>query len=92
MTAVKAEDSAAADEPKPACCRYEGGGTAQLHKSLDRLYSQFKPEEAVAELVKLLHADSNNFEALVKLARANIGIGDLLPESGANWQERKVKE
>ena len=63
-----------------------------MHKSADRLYSQFKPREAVAELLKILHADGNNFEALVKLARAYIDIGDLLPENGANWQERKLKE
>jgi Tfp pilus assembly protein PilF len=63
-----------------------------LHKSADRLYSQFKPKEAVVELVKILRADSNNFEALVKLARAHIDIGDLVPDNGTNWHERKLKE
>jgi hypothetical protein len=63
-----------------------------LHKSADRLYSQFKPKEAVVELVKILRADSNNFEALVKLARAHVDIGDLVPENGVNWQEDKLKE
>jgi tetratricopeptide (TPR) repeat protein len=91
-TPTQAADSPASDEAKAACCRYEGADLAQLHKSADRLYSQFKPREAVAELLKILHADGNNFEALVKLARAYIDIGDLLPENGANWQERKLKE
>ncbi|HET9917100.1 MAG TPA: hypothetical protein VFQ89_08320 [Candidatus Binatia bacterium] len=82
----------AGDDSISACCRYEGADIGQLHKSADRLYSQFKPREAVAELLKILHADRNNFEALVKLARAHIDIGDLMPETGADWQERKLKE
>jgi tetratricopeptide (TPR) repeat protein len=92
VTPIQASDSAASDESKAACCRQDGTDIAQLHKNADRLYSQFKPREAVAELLKIFHADGNNFEALVKLARAYIDIGDLLPENGANWQERKLKE
>ena len=42
--------------------------------------------------MKILQADGNNFEALIKLARAHIDIGDLLPESGSHWKERKLKE
>jgi len=91
-TTVGAAANAAGDDSKSACCRYEGADIGQLHRSADRLYSQFKPREAVAELLKILHADSNNFEALIKLARAHIDIGDLLPENDANWQERKLKE
>ena len=90
-TTIGAAASATGDESLSACCRHETADIAQLHKSADRLYSQFKPREAVAELLKILQADSNNFEALVKLARAYIDIGDLLPENGANWQERKLK-
>lgn len=89
---VHAATSPAGDESISACCRHELAEIAQLHKIADRLYSQFKPREAAAELRKILHADSSNFEALVKLARAYIDIGDLLPENGANWQERKLKE
>jgi len=91
-TTVGAAANAAGDDSKSACCRCEGADIGQLHRSADRLYSQFKPREAVAELLKILHADSNNFEALIKLARAHIDIGDLLPENDANWQERKLKE
>ena len=90
-TAVQA-DSPVGDESRPACCRHEGGEIAQLHKNADLLYSQFKPKEAVTELLKILQVDGNNFEALVKLARAHIDIGDLLTESGVNWQEPKLKE
>jgi tetratricopeptide (TPR) repeat protein len=65
---------------------------AQLHKNAERLYFQFKPKEAAAELQKILQADGRNFEALIKLARAYIDIGDAIPENGSNWQERKLKE
>jgi tetratricopeptide (TPR) repeat protein len=80
------------EDVKSACCRHEAAEIAQLHKSADRLYGQFKAKEAMAELVKILKSDSKNFEALVKLARVHIDIGDSLPESGANWQERKLKQ
>ncbi len=65
---------------------------AQLHKNAERLYFQFKPKEAAAELLKILQADGRNFEAMIKLARAYIDIGDAIPESGSNWKERKLKE
>ncbi len=65
---------------------------AQLHKNAERWYFQFKPKEAAAELQKILQADGRNFEALIKLARAYIDIGDAIAESGSNWQERKLKE
>jgi tetratricopeptide (TPR) repeat protein len=65
---------------------------AQLHKNAERLYFQFKPKEAAAELQKILQADGRNFEALIQLARAHIDIGDGIPESGSNWNERKLKE
>ncbi|MSP38332.1 MAG: tetratricopeptide repeat protein [Deltaproteobacteria bacterium] len=65
---------------------------AQLHKNAERLYFQFKPKEAAADLQKILQADGRNFEALIKLARAHIDIGDMIAESGGNWKERRLKE
>jgi hypothetical protein len=65
-------------EPKHDCCRLESPDIARWHINADRLYSQFKPREAVADLSKILQVDSRNFEALVKLARAHIDIGDLM--------------
>ncbi len=91
-TALAPAETFAGAEAMSSCCREEVADIAQLHKSADRLYQQFKPKDAVTELLKILQADENNFAALVKLARAYIDIGDLLPESGANWQERKLKE
>lgn len=80
------------EEPKHGCCRHDGADIARWHKNADRLYGQFKPREAVGELLKILQVDGRNFEALIKLARAYIDIGDLIAESGADWQERKLKE
>ena len=65
---------------------------AQLHKSADRLYAHFKPKEAARELQKILLVDEQNLEALVKLSRAHIDIGDMISESSPDAQERKMKE
>jgi tetratricopeptide (TPR) repeat protein len=77
---------------KPGCCRAESAKISQLHKNVDRLYGQFKAKEAVAELQKILQLDPDNFEAHIKLARAHIDIGDMVPESTPDWQERRIKE
>lgn len=71
------------------CCRND---IARWHKSADRLYSQFRPREALAELQKILEIDGSNFEALIKQARAYIDIGDMIAENGADWKERKLRE
>lgn len=80
----------ASEESGAACCRHQD--IARWHKNADRLYAQFKAQEAAAELQKILEVDGRNFEALIKIARAYIDIGDMIPESGANWEERKLKE
>ena len=64
--AVQAEN-VAGDDSKVACCNRDRGEIAHWHKNADRLYGLFKPKEAAAELVKILRADGNNFEALVSL-------------------------
>ena len=71
------------------CCRSE---IARWHKDADRLYSQFRPKEAAAELQKILAVDSRNFEALIKLARAYIDIGDMASENDGEGRERKLKQ
>jgi tetratricopeptide (TPR) repeat protein len=81
-------------DPKNGCleCRNESAEIAQLHKNADRLYAQFKPKEAAEELLKIVRADAQNFEALVKLSRAYIDIGDTIPESVSDWKERRLKD
>ena len=73
-------------------CRNDSVDIAQLHKNADRLYAQFKPKEAADELLKILRADAQNFEALVKLSRAYIDIGDMIPDSASDWKERRLKD
>lgn len=89
---AQAVDSAAANDHPPSCCRHEGADVAALLKNADRVYRQFKPKEAAAELLKIIEFDGRNFEALVRLARAYIDIGDSIPEQGSTWKERKLKE
>jgi tetratricopeptide (TPR) repeat protein len=73
-------------------CGNEGVDIAQLHKNADRLYAQFKPKEAANELLKILRADPQNFEALIKLSRAYIDLGDTIPDSTSDWKERRLKD
>ena len=82
-----------AEGAKTACCSSNGDADiAQLHKSAERLYALFKPQEAAGELQKIIQLDGQNVEALAKLSRAHIDIGDMIPESSQGAQERKLKE
>jgi tetratricopeptide (TPR) repeat protein len=73
-------------------CRDESVDIARLHKNADRLYAQFKPKEAAEELLRIIRLDAHNFEALVKLSRAYIDIGDMIAESAPDWKERRLKD
>jgi len=84
--AAHGAEPASSDESKPSA------EIALLHKNAERLYFQFKPKEAAAELQKILQADGRNFDALIKMARAYIDIGDGIEESGSTWKESKLKE
>jgi tetratricopeptide (TPR) repeat protein len=84
--------AASAEDNRIACCKTENSDAAQLLSSAERLYAQFKPKEAAAELQKVLHIDPRHFEATTKLARAYLDIGDMIPETAADWRERRMKE
>ncbi|MGH7797483.1 MAG: tetratricopeptide repeat protein [Candidatus Binatia bacterium] len=88
---VGAAEMPATPETGPGCCRRDAD-IARWHKLADRLYAQFKPAEAIKELQKILEVDGRDFEALIKIARAYIDIGDTIAENGDNWKERKLKE
>ena len=92
--AAAGADSAAnrPEEGHTGCCRHDAAAITQFHKNADRHYAQFKPREAAAELEKILQQDPRNFEALVKLSRAHIDIGDMIPESSQNLQEKRMEE
>ena len=81
-------------DAKSGCphCRNDSAEIAQLHKNADRLYAQFKPKEAANELLKIVRLDAQNFEALIKLSRAYIDLGDMIPESTSDWKERRLKD
>jgi hypothetical protein len=89
---AQAVDSATANEQWQGCCTHDGADIGRMLKNTDRVYRQFKPKEAAAELVKIIQLDGRNFEALVRLARAYIDSGDSIPEQGSTWKERKLKE
>ena len=89
---VHSSDTALAEDTRITCCRQTGPDIKQLLKNADRLYAQFKAKEAAAELQKILQLDPQNFEALAKLSRAHIDIGDMVSQSAQDWQERKIKE
>jgi Tfp pilus assembly protein PilF len=88
---VDAAEVSAVQESGLGCCRRDVD-IARWHKNADRLYAQFKAREAVKELQRVLEVDARNFEALIKMARAHIDIGDMIPESDATSKERKLKE
>jgi tetratricopeptide (TPR) repeat protein len=91
MTATPPTFGAAQMEGCPHCKPHDTEIT-RLIKEADRLHAAFKPKEATTELEKVLQLDPVNVEALAKLARAHIDIGDLIPESQPDWKERRMRE
>ena len=91
VTAGAAHSAAMAALGEPGCCRRDPD-VARWHKNADRLYAQFRPREAVKELQKILEVDSRNFEALIKMARAHVDIGDMISEAVADWKQRKAED
>ena len=73
-------------------CKTQNRDAAELIEQADRLYAAFKPREGAAELRKVLQLEPRNVEALAKLSRAHIDIGDSIPESQSNWRERRLQE
>src|ERR1043166_1865525 len=75
---LPAADTPNADGVAGGCCRSSGDDIKQHLKTADRLYAQFKPREASTELQKVLQQDPNNTEAILKLSRAHIDLGDMI--------------
>jgi tetratricopeptide (TPR) repeat protein len=73
-------------------CKAYHKDTAELIKQADRLHAEFKPQHAAAELRNVLRVDPRNLEALAKLSRAHIDIGDSIPETRSNWKEQRIRE
>ena len=73
-------------------CKAHSPEIAQLIKQADRLYAEFKPKEAATELQKVLQFEPRDIEALAKLSRTHIDIGDSIPESSPDWREARIRE
>jgi tetratricopeptide (TPR) repeat protein len=73
-------------------CKAQNRDTAALIEQADRLHAEFKPKEGAAELRKVLESEPRNLEALAKLSRAHIDIGDSIPETRSNWKEQRIRE
>jgi tetratricopeptide (TPR) repeat protein len=73
-------------------CKAQSAEVTQLIKQADRLHAEFKPKEGAAELHKVLRLEPSNVEALAKLSRAYIDMGDSIPESSPEWRERRMRE
>jgi tetratricopeptide (TPR) repeat protein len=61
-----------------------------LLQKADALYAEFKPKEALRELLKILEGDPDHHEALSKSSRVYIDIGDTIPESEPDWREKRL--
>lgn len=73
-------------------CRNDGSEISQLLQRADDLYADLKTKEALTELFKVLKLDPQNAEALSKIARAYVDIGDTIPESEPDWQGKRLKQ
>jgi tetratricopeptide (TPR) repeat protein len=91
VTAGTAHSAAMTALGETGCCRRDTD-VERWHKNADRLYAQFRPREAVGELQKILEVDSRNFEALIKMARTYVDIGDMISEVVADWKQRKAED
>ena len=91
VVAAAPEFSAAQMDGCPHC-KAQNRDTAELIEQADRLYAEFKPREGAAALRKALQLEPRNLEALAKLSRAHIDMGDSIPESHSNWKERRLQE
>jgi tetratricopeptide (TPR) repeat protein len=89
---ARGADAGSTNDGKAGCCREADPEIVRLHRNAERLYAQFKPKDAANELQKILQRDGQNFEALAKLARAHIDIGDMIPEVAQGARDRKMKE
>jgi tetratricopeptide (TPR) repeat protein len=72
-------------------CLNDGSEISRLLQRADDLYADLGARESLRELFKVLKIDPQNHEALSKISRSYIDLGDTIPESGADWQEKRLK-
>lgn len=73
-------------------CINDGSPVARSLQKADQLHAALKPKEALAELLRVLELDSENAEALSKIARVYIDFGDMIVESTPDWETKRLKQ
>jgi tetratricopeptide (TPR) repeat protein len=73
-------------------CANDSSQVSQSLQRADQLYAAFKPKEALVELLRVVELDSENAEALSKIARVYIDFGDAIPESAPDWEAKRLKQ
>jgi tetratricopeptide (TPR) repeat protein len=73
-------------------CANDSSQVSQSLQRADQLYAAFKPKEALVELLRVVELDSENAEALSKIARVYIDFGDAIPESTPDWEAKRLKQ
>lgn len=73
-------------------CQNDGSEISLMLERADDLYASLKTDEALRELFKVLKRDPKHSEALSKIARAYIDLGDRIVESESDWQEKRLKQ
>ena len=70
----------------------DGGEVAETIARAVALYGEFRSREALTELKKVLALAPGNPEALIWAARAHVDVGDLIPETVPDWQNKRVEQ
>lgn len=71
--------------------RKKDGEVAETVARAAALYGQFKSSEALVELKKALALAPDDPEVLVWTARTYVDVGDMISETGADWQKRRLE-
>jgi len=73
-------------------CVNDGSPISRALQRADELHAAFKTNEALAELFKVLELSPQNAEALSKIARVYIDLGDLIAEFTPDWEAKRLKQ
>ena len=91
---LAARHGSASGEPAAAengTARKMGGEVAATVARAAALYGQFRSSEALVEFKKALALAPDDPEVLVWTARTYVDVGDMIPETAADWQERRLE-
>ncbi len=73
-------------------CVNDGSPISLGLQKADELYGRFKTKAALEELQNVLKLDPQNAEAFAKMSRVYIDFGDMISESSADWQAKRLKQ